>query len=384
MRTKLPDLAQMMDRLISHPSVSSTQPSLDMGNRLVIDELANWLGDLGFAIEIQPLRDDGKKANLVARRGEGTGGLIFSGHTDTVPCDENLWRSDPFRATATDAGLRGLGATDMKGFFAVILDTLTQMPLDNLTAPLIVVATADEESSFGGARQLSKLNLPSDAHVIIGEPTDMEPVILHKGIMMEAIQVKGVAGHSSDPSLGINALEVMREVLDKLLAYRTELQKQYRHPGFTIPVPTLNLGCIHGGDNPNRICSKCELQFDLRSVPGMQSDQLRDHIDRLLKDIGERWGATIERIALLEPVEAFDQSAESDLVRDISSICNSPAKSVAFATEAPFFQQLGLDTLILGPGSINQAHQANEYISYQQIEQGKSLYRQIIEHYCFI
>lgn len=382
MPAKTPPLETMLNLLIGHPSISSTQTSLDMGNRQVIDELANWLGDLGFTIQIQSLTEDGNKANLIARRGDGEGGLVFSGHTDTVPCDENLWRSDPFSATRTETGYRGLGATDMKGFFAVLLSTLNELPLSNLSAPLTLVATADEESSFGGARVLDKIDFPGNAKVVIGEPTDLQPVALHKGIMMEAIRVTGVAGHSSNPALGINALEVMGEVLQQLLAFRNELQMKYRHEGFSIPTPTLNPGCIHGGDNPNRICSKCELQFDLRSVPGMNSGELRAEIDRRLVPLAQRWNTSIERISLLEPVEAFEQSLESDLVRDLESICVSEAKAVAFATEAPFYQQLGLDTLVLGPGSINQAHQANEYIAFDQIERGCSIYKKIIEKYC--
>lgn len=384
MSTKTPELETMLNQLIGHPSVSSARENLDMSNRQVIDELANWLGDLGFTIQVQPLIEDGSKANLIARIGEKEteGGLIFSGHTDTVPCDENLWHSDPFEATRTDIGFRGLGATDMKGFFAVLLSTLAETPLNKLKAPLTLVATADEESSFGGARVLNEIDFATGAKVIIGEPTDLKPVALHKGIMMESIRVAGVAGHSSNPALGINALEVMGEVLHELLQFRTELQSKYRHEGFSIPVPTLNPGCIHGGDNPNRICSKCELQFDLRSIPGMNSDELRGEIDRRMEVLAKRWNTTIERVSLLEPVDAFEQKLDSDLVRDLQRICNDSAKAVAFATEAPFYQQLGLDTLVLGPGSIDQAHQANEYISFEQIERGCSIYREVIHKYC--
>lgn len=382
MPTKTPELETMLDQLIGHPSISSNQPSLDMSNRAVIDELANWLGDIGFTIQIQPISDDGSKSNLIARIGEGEGGLIFSGHTDTVPCDENLWQSDPFSATRTELGYRGLGATDMKGFFAVLLTALKDLPLNKLAAPLTLVATADEESSFGGARVVSEIEFDPRAKVIIGEPTDLKPVALHKGIMMESIKVTGIAGHSSNPALGINALEVMAEVLEQLLLYRKELQEKYRHDAFSIPVPTLNPGCIHGGDNPNRICSKCELQFDLRSIPGMNSDELRGEIDRRLEQVAKRWNTAIERISLLEPVEAFEQDLKSDLVRDLEAISASNARAVAFATEAPFYQRLGLDTLILGPGSIDQAHQANEYISFEQIEHGCSIYKKIIHKYC--
>ena len=145
----------------------------------------------------------------------------------------------------------------------------------DLTAPLILLATADEESSMDGAHLLVEQQRPRAAHAIIGEPTGLRPVRMHKGIAMEAIRLKGRSGHSSDPALGVNALDGMHQALDELITWRSELQARYRNPLFAVEVPTVNLGHIHGGDNPNRICAECELHFDIRPLPGMDLEELR-------------------------------------------------------------------------------------------------------------
>ncbi len=131
-----------------------------------------------------------------------------------------------------------------------------------LAEPLLIVATADEESSMNGARELAASGRLQARRVIIGEPTGLRPVHMHKGMMMESVHVHGCSGHSSDPSLGVNAMEGMHRVITEILGWRTELQKRYHNPAFKVSFPTLNLGRITGGDNPNRICGNCELHFD--------------------------------------------------------------------------------------------------------------------------
>ncbi|MEQ9209037.1 MAG: M20/M25/M40 family metallo-hydrolase, partial [Pseudomonadales bacterium] len=270
----------------------------------------------------------------------------------------------------------------MKGFFAVALEAIQQTDLTALKAPLTLVATADEESTMSGARFLAKSGLSQGEAVIIGEPTDLKPVHMHKGISMQAIRITGRSGHSSNPELGNSALEAMIEVLGELQNFRARLQSQYRNEGFAIAVPTMNLGCIHGGDNPNRICGACELQFDLRPLPGMAIDDLRSDITALLEPIASRRGVTIDQKILFGGVEAFEEAADSDLVKNAARFSNAESMSVAFATEAPFYKSLGKQTIILGPGSIDQAHQPNEFLPDNQIEPGIRIYRQFIEHYC--
>ncbi|MGH1439302.1 MAG: acetylornithine deacetylase [Cellvibrionaceae bacterium] len=371
-----------LSQLVATPSVSCTQPTLDMGNRAVIELLANWLEPLGFNIDIQTVHGQENKANLIATLGTGDRGLVFAGHSDTVPYDENRWQQDPFSLTIDDNRAYGLGATDMKGFFPTVLAAIEPFLKQPLTQPIIIIATADEETSMSGARALVDQRKPKAAYAVIGEPTGMTPIRLHKGIAMESIRVEGKAGHSSNPALGNNALDAMHDVISELKLFRRELQQRHQHAGFTIDVPTLNLGCIHGGDNPNRICGRCELEFDIRPLPGMDLHHLREDIDQRLRTIASEKNILIERVSLFSGVDAFEQDKNSELIQTVEKLTQQSSESVAFATEAPFMQALGMDTVVMGPGSIDQAHQPNEFIDLNEIEDAVKVLQGLIRKFC--
>ena len=207
--------------------------------------------------------------------GSGPGGLVLAGHSDTVPFDAALWHSDPLRLTAQGDRWVGLGVCDMKGFFPLVIEALRELLDQPFRQPLLVLATCDEESSMAGARALAAAGRPLGRAAVIGEPTGLKPIRLHKGVMMERIDILGQSGHSSDPSLGHSALEAMQDVMGELRLLRAQWQREFNNPQFGVPQPTLNFGCIHGGDNPNRICGQCALEFDLRPLPGMDPEQLR-------------------------------------------------------------------------------------------------------------
>ena len=369
-------------QLVSTPSVSSTDPGWDQGNRDVVDLLASWLGDMGFNTDIQALNASGTKANLVATLGSGPGGLVLAGHTDTVPFDEGRWKSDPLGLSERDNRLYGLGSTDMKGFFPLAMAAASAFADTALKQPLILLATADEESSMNGARTLAEAGRPRARAAIIGEPTSLVPVRMHKGIMMEAVRVTGRAGHSSNPALGNSALEGMHTVMGELIAYRQELHQRYNNDLFAVAVPTLNLGCIHGGDSPNRICGQAELHFDLRMIPGGDNSAVREEIRQRMSGLGQRLGLDIELCSLIQDVAPFEQALDSELVRVAEKLTGHRAEAVAFATEAPFLQRLGMETIVMGPGSIDQAHQPDEYLALDQIQPCISLLQQCIRHYC--
>ena len=378
----LPGPVQLLRQLVGLASVSSTDPRLDQGNRAVIDLLAGWLEQLGFRVELQLLNESGSKANLIASRGSGPGGLVLAGHTDTVPFDDGLWNFNPLDITEQDNRLYGLGSTDMKGFFPLVLQAVGEIADQSLQQPLIVLATADEESSMNGARALAAAGRPLGRQAIIGEPTGLVPVRLHKGIMMESVQITGRAGHSSDPALGNNALDGLHAVLDMLISYRGQLARRAHHPGFDVTWPTLNLGCVHGGDNPNRICGQAELHFDVRVTPGLSNEQIREEIRQHLQRLSADSGLDFEMSSLIAGVEPYQQSADSELVRVAEKLTGHRAQAVAFATEAPYLQQLGMDTIVLGPGSIKRAHQPDEYIEMDQLQPCIELLRRFIGHYC--
>ena len=378
----LPGPVQLLRQLVGLASVSSTDPRLDQGNRAVIDLLAGWLEQLGFRVELQLLNESGSKANLIASRGSGPGGLVLAGHTDTVPFDDGLWNFNPLDITEQDNRLYGLGSTDMKGFFPLVLQAVGEIADQSLQQPLIVLATADEESSMNGARALAAAGRPLGRQAIIGEPTGLVPVRLHKGIMMESVQITGRAGHSSDPALGNNALDGLHAVLDMLISYRGQLARRAHHPGFDVTWPTLNLGCVHGGDNPNRICGQAELHFDVRVTPGLSNEQIREEIRQHLQRLSADSGLDFEMSSLIAGVEPYQQSADSELVQVAEKLTGHRAQAVAFATEAPYLQQLGMDTIVLGPGSIKRAHQPDEYIEMDQLQPCIELLRRFIGHYC--
>ena len=382
MTAKSPELIECLQQLIGTPSVSSVQPQHDQSNRPVIDLLANWLADLGFSIEIMHLPDQPDKANLIATLGTGPGGLILSGHTDTVPCNEQSWTSDPFTLTERDKRLYGLGSADMKSFMGLAMEAVKQHDMKRLQAPLILLATADEESSMDGAIALVEADRPKAKYAIIGEPTGLKPIRAHKGIIMESIRLKGQSGHSSDPELGNNAMEGMHRVISEILRWRHELQAKHHDPNFSVPYPTLNLGHIHGGDNPNRICGDCELHIDLRPLPGMIVEGLREQLDQRIKGCLADSDLEYERSSLIRGTEPMFTPADAEIVQMAEKLTGYQAESVAYCTEGPYLNSMGMQTIIMGPGHIDQAHQPDEYLPMEQIQPAVDLIGKMIEMTC--
>ncbi|MDS4030724.1 MAG: acetylornithine deacetylase [Candidatus Contendobacter sp.] len=382
MPTRSFPLLDRIRQLIATPSVSSVSPSFDQSNRPVIDLLAGWLEGAGFAVRIEPLPGQPDKANLIATLGHGPGGLVLAGHTDTVPFDTGRWRYDPFGGTVAEGRIYGLGAADMKSFLALAIAAAAEFRAADLRQPLVILATADEESSMAGARALAAAGRPLGRHALIGEPTGLKPVRLHKGILMEAIRLEGKSGHSSNPALGVNALEGMHRVIGELLRWRTELQARYRNPLFEVAAPTLNLGRIHGGDNPNRICADCELHIDIRPLPGMTlagvRDELHGRLTRLLADSG----LGLSFLPLFEGIEAMETPATAAIVRATEELTGAAAGAVGFGTEGPYLNALGMETVILGPGGVECAHQPDEFLSLAMIEPTLKLLRGLIGRFC--
>ena len=167
-----------------------------------------------------------------------------------------------------------------------------------------------------------------------------------------------------------------------MLAYRAHLQSRYQNPGFDVAVPTLNLGCIHGGDNPNRICASCELHFDLRPLPGMPLEQLRNDLQNRLRPIAEKSGCDIVFSSLFPGIDPYEEKADSAIVQAAETLTGHTADAVAFATEAPFLQKMGMETIVMGPGAIEQAHQPDEFIEQSQIAPAVKIIEQLIHQLC--
>lgn len=378
----MPTLKAMLEGLIAVPSVSCVNPELDQSNLAVIDLLAEWLAGAGFKTEVIELPGRPGKANLIATLGAGPGGLVLAGHTDTVPYNEERWSHDPFRLTEDGGRLYGLGACDMKSFLGIAIEAARELAEKDLKRPLVILATADEESSMSGARALAQAGRSLGRFAVIGEPTGLKPVRLHKGVMGEAVRLTGRTGHASDPSLGVNALDGMQEIMGDIMIWRTELAQRYSHPVFTVSSPTVNLGHIHGGDNPNRICGDCELLLDLRVLPGMRAEDLRAELAARVALIAERRDLQWEVEPLFVGIPPAETPAESAIVKAGESLTGHAAEAVSFGTEAPFFNQLGMETLVLGPGDVAQAHQPDEYLDAARIPPTLELLRGLIRRFC--
>ncbi|GAB0147704.1 acetylornithine deacetylase [Marichromatium sp. PS1] len=377
-----PRLEQMLGALVSTASVICVDPALDQSNRPLVALLAEWTERAGFRVEVLDVPGHPGKVNLVATLGAGTDGLVLAGHTDTVPFDASRWSHDPLRLTEVDGRYYGLGIADMKAFFALVLEAARGLDGADLRAPLTLLATADEESAMNGARALVAAGRRLGRHALIGEPTGLRPVRLHKGVMNESLRLIGRSGHASDPALGNSALEGMHEVIGALLAWREELRQGHHHPAFAIPTPTLNLGHIHGGDNPNRICGECELLIDLRLLPGMSVETVRAALAERVAGVATRRGLGWTVAPLFEAIPPAETAADAAIVRACERLTGHPAEAVNFGTEAPFFNQLGMDTVVLGPGDIAQAHQPDEFLALERIPPTLALLRGLIREFC--
>ncbi|MEI7189441.1 acetylornithine deacetylase [Dickeya dianthicola] len=381
MKMNLPPFMELYRALIATPSISATERALDQSNETLINLLAGWFSDLGFHVDVQPVPGTFNKFNLLARLGEGSGGLLLAGHTDTVPFDDGRWTRDPFTLTEHDNKLYGLGTADMKGFFAFILDALRDVDAGKLTKPLYILATADEETTMAGAKYFSESTGIRPDCAIIGEPTSLQPIRAHKGHMSNAVRIQGQSGHSSDPSRGVNAIELMHEAISELMVLRNTLQQRYHNPAFHIPYPTMNFGHIHGGDAANRICACCDLHMDIRPLPGMTLSDLNGLLSEALAPVSERWPGRLTIGELHPPIPGYECPADHHLAQVVEKLAGQPTDVVNYCTEAPFIQGL-CPTLVLGPGSINQAHQPDEFIDMSFIKPTRTLITQLVHHFC--
>ncbi|MBO1270954.1 acetylornithine deacetylase [Shewanella sp. 4t3-1-2LB] len=380
--TKLPELKCSFGALIASPSISAIEAAQDQSNKGVLDLLSNWFTELGFQCQQQAVANSRNKYNLLASLGSGSGGLLLAGHTDTVPFDEGRWHQDPFTLTEKEGRWYGLGTCDMKGFFALILEALKDMPLQQFKRPLYILASADEETTMSGAKTFAANAAIRPEYAIIGEPTSLRPVYMHKGHLAQGIRITGRSGHSSDPSKGLNAIDIMYQVIGQLLKLKQHLADNYRENAFSVPYPTMNFGHIHGGDAANRICGCCDLHLDIRPLPGIAIADLQLMTQQYLLPISEKYPGAVSISTLYPGAEPFADTADSAWSQLVAKLSGNAPEVVNYATEAPYIRSLGCHTLVLGPGSIDQAHQPDEFLDLAQVKPTISLLKQLIYHAC--
>lgn len=376
-----------LTELIAENTVSSADPTWDRGNRRAAEALANRLHDVGFDCELLALPGNDDKVNLVARLGGSAEaaadhGLVFAGHLDTVPFDADAWVSDPFTLTERDQRLYGLGSSDMKGFVALAAGVAAEYAGRKLAAPITLLASADEECGMDGARALQAQPLAPGRHCVIGEPTGLVPIRRHKGIFMERITVHGASGHSSNPGLGANAIDAMHVALTAIHAFRGELAERLQESAFPVPHSTLNPGAIHGGDNANRIPPSCHLDMDLRFLPGLTGDSLRNELRERVRKAVAKTDCRVTFDSLFDGTPAFETSAGAAIVTACEELAGAAAKAVDFGTEGPFYNAMGMESVILGPGDIEVAHQPDEYLGLERIEPMQKILHGLVQRFC--
>ena len=369
--TDIARVREVLADLIAFPTVSADS------NLALITYAAGILSDVGARLSIHH-DETGAKANLFATLGpEVDGGIVLSGHTDVVPVDGQDWTGDPFALREDDDRLYGRGACDMKGFIACCLAMAPAFAEKSLRRPLHFAFTYDEEVGCFGARALmSELETGGirPAAAIIGEPTMMRIIEGHKGCYEYTTTFRGLEGHGSEPERGVNAIDYAVRYIARLLALAEDLKE--RAPAesrFRPPWTTLQIGRIEGGSARNVIAGHCAVEWEMRPVQTsdatMIKENIRAYVDDVLKPAMQAVCEDADIVTeVIGEVEGLEPVAESEARRIVSALTGlSEAEVVAFGTEAGLFQNAGISAVICGPGSIEQAHKADEFVSLQQL-----------------
>jgi acetylornithine deacetylase len=332
----------------------------------------------------------GTKANLLASVGpDAPGGIVLSGHTDVVPVKGQAWNSEPFVLTRRGERLFGRGAADMKGFIALALAAVPDLIAAGLPKPVHLAFSYDEEiGCFGAPAMIAVIGheLPRPALVVVGEPTSMEVVRGHKGITAWRVTVTGREAHSAQTHLGVSANMAAARLMGALaeLADRLEREADPASP-FVPRQPTLTIGKVAGGTAGNIPARECVFLFDLRNLPGQDARaqlagflDLAARIDAQIKARAPEGGVLVEQLADVPPLRPDPLSEAEAFVRSLAGD-NGPARVASFASEAGQFQGAGLPAVLCGPGSIDQAHQPDEYLDIAQLERGAAFMVRLVE-----
>jgi acetylornithine deacetylase len=333
---------------------------------------------------------DGGKSNLLATIGPAIeGGAVLSGHTDVVPVDGQPWSTDPFSIVEKDGRLYGRGTCDMKGFLALALATVPDLVAAKPRRPVHLAFSYDEETGCLGAPAMIEVirrELPRPAFVVVGEPTDMVAVNGHKGIATFHVTVTGREAHSSQTQQGVSAVMEAVTLMASLNALAERLQREADPASpFTPKGPTLTIGMVNGGTAHNIIARECNFVFDLRTPAHMDAQAVladwfaqAKAMDAALKARAPEAGVHVHQHSSVPGFAPEPDGAAESFARSLAGD-NGPPRAVSFATEAGQFQRAGLSTVLCGPGSIEQAHQPDEFVEISQMERGQAFMRRLVE-----
>ena len=346
-------------------------------NLELIDFVRNLLDDHAIRSNLVP-SEDGSRANLYATIGpDDIGGVMLSGHTDVVPTSGQNWSSDPYNMKTSDDSLIGRGACDMKGFIACVLAALPQIAARELQTPIHLAFSYDEEIGCVGARRLVETMSAFEVRPrigLIGEPTDMAMVLGHKGKVSYRVTVDGLSCHSAYISSGVNAVEYAAELIAFIRAMNTRVQQQLLDQSYTVPHSTFHVGNINGGTALNIVPQQCCFEFEIRNLPQQDLDALAHEIkhyarDVLLPDMQSRFPSSsieFEEISNYPGLNTDPASAVIAYTRSVNPI-DRIGDNVSFGTEAGLFDNIGINCVVCGPGSIDQAHKPDEFVRREQM-----------------
>lgn len=345
----------------------------DKENGKIIDGISEFSSKAGFKTKILKNKKN-NKANLIASSGNfNKNGLIFLGHTDTVPAG-NGWKTNPFKLIRKNNDFFGLGSADMKGGIAAMLAAVNEIDLNKLNKGLELIFTYDEERTFNGIKNvIEKREISADC-ILIGEPTELKPVIATKGVVAFKINFIGKEAHGSNPENGINAVEMASSFIMEVKKYFKKIKKE-NDCIFNPSSATLNIAIIKGGDAINKVPAFCLLKFEFRIINNKQSNKIKKDIVNLIKK--NKFKAEIE-VSFCLPVA---KSQNKEFIAKIEAVAKKKAIGVNYATEGSFLPGLN-DFVILGPGSIKSAHRANENINKSSLYEAVKIYKELINKFC--
>lgn len=368
-------------RLVAHDTTSS------LSNFNLIEDVETYLQSQGVQTK-RVANEDGTKTNLYAIVGPAVaGGVVLSGHTDVVPVAGQDWATDPFITTEKDGLIYGRGTCDMKAFSAIGLSLVPEMLAAGLRRPLIFALSYDEEVGCLGAPDMIAeivAQVPRPSAVIVGEPTMMKVIDGHKGISSFRTTVTGYTTHSSQTDRGVSAVMVAARLISFIEDQAKELaQSADSDSPFDPPYSTMTVNVVRGGTQLNIMAGECTFEWDMRCVPGDNPADIFSVIENYSRQLEAQIRARHIGCAIVTDwvtnAPCFapqDNNPAADLAKAITGLNHTEV--VAYAAEAGQFQEAGLATVICGPGSIDQAHQPNEYIAKEQIAKGTAFMRQLI------
>jgi acetylornithine deacetylase len=370
------DTPEILERLVSFPTVSRDS------NLGLIEFVRDYLADLGIAARLY-VDPEARKANLYASIGpEDRGGVLLSGHTDVVPVDGQNWSRDPFRLAEHDGRLFARGSSDMKGFIACALRAAALAARRRLVVPLQLAFSFDEEVGCLGVHSLID-DMATWPHrpqfCIVGEPTLLRSAIGHKGKTALKATCHGRAAHSAYPSQGINAIHMACDLVARVRARQARIAAEgpFDH-GYTVPYTTLHVGVIHGGTVLNIVPSRCELELEIRNLP---ADDPSAIVAAMRADAAAAAGEGKIELEISNEYPGLDTPADAEVVRLAAALTGIEERiKVGYGTEGGLFSgELGIPTVVCGPGSIDQAHKPDEFIAVEQLDRCDRMLEALLE-----